>query len=86
MMWEPTRQHNGEGRRHWQKWGSHPDKATRASGCTRGSGDGMPANGNPAQRVKPQAVEARDLQPDAREGQAGPPGVTDRACSTVEAG
>jgi hypothetical protein len=26
MMWEPTRQHNGEGRRHWQKWGSHPEK------------------------------------------------------------
>jgi hypothetical protein len=38
----------------------------------------MSANGDPAQHVKPQVVEARDLQRDAREGQTGPPGVTDR--------
>jgi hypothetical protein len=38
----------------------------------------MPAKGNPAQHVKPQVVEARDLQPDAREGQAGLLGVAER--------
>ena len=77
MMWEPTRQHNGEGRRHWQN-GGHTPRSDMSQGSHRGSGDGMSANGDPAQHVKPQAVEARDLQPDAREGQAGPPGVTDR--------
>jgi len=30
------------------------------------------------QHGKPQAVEARDLQPEAREGRAGPFGVADR--------
>ena len=30
------------------------------------------------QHEKPQSVEARDLQPDAREGQAGLGGMTDR--------
>jgi len=38
----------------------------------------MRTNGNPRQHGKPRAVEARDLQPDAREGQAGPGGVADR--------
>src|SRR3954465_2469601 len=38
----------------------------------------MPAHGDPTQRGKPQAVGGRDSQPDAREGQAGPPGVADR--------
>src|SRR4051812_17001316 len=38
----------------------------------------MPAHGDPTQHGKPQAVGARDSQPDAREGQAGPPGVADR--------
>src|SRR6516165_8048931 len=76
-MWEPTRQHNGEGRRLWQN-GGHTPRSDRSQGSHRGSGDGMSAHGDPAQHVKPQALEARDLQPDAREGQAGPPGVTDR--------
>jgi hypothetical protein len=31
------------------------------------------------QHGKPRSVEARDLQPDAREGQAGPGGVADRS-------
>jgi len=77
MMWEPTRQHNGEGRRPW-RIGGHTPRSDVTQGSHRGSGDGMSANGDPAQHVKPQAVEARDLRPDAREGQAGPPGVTDR--------
>ena len=38
----------------------------------------MPGNGDPTQHGKPQAVGARDPQPEAREGQAGPPGVADR--------
>src|SRR4051794_14833636 len=77
MMWEPTRQHNGEGRRPWRT-GGHTPRSGVNRGSHRGSGDGMSANGDPAQHVKPQAVEVRDLRPDAREGQAGPSGVTDR--------
>src|SRR5512135_438308 len=38
----------------------------------------MPGNGDPTQHGKPQAVGARDPQPEAREGQAGLPGVADR--------
>ncbi len=45
----------------------------------RGSGDGMSTQGKLLQHGKPQTVEARDLQPDSREGQAGPIGVTDRS-------
>jgi hypothetical protein len=37
----------------------------------------MLASGNPRQHGKPRPVEARELQPDAREGQAGPGGVAD---------
>ena len=70
LTWEPTRRENGEGRRHWGT-GGHTPRSDASQGSHRGSGDGMSANGDPAQHVKPQAVEARDLQPDAREGQAG---------------
>src|SRR5208282_2563724 len=44
----------------------------------RGNDDGMSVHGDPTQHGKPQAVRARDPQPDAREGQAGPPGVAER--------
>ena len=44
----------------------------------RGNDDGMPAHGDRTQHGKPQAVRARDPQPDAREGQAGLPGVAER--------
>jgi hypothetical protein len=44
----------------------------------RGIGNGMPTHGRPLQHGKPLSAEARDLQPDAREGQAGPGGVADR--------
>jgi hypothetical protein len=45
----------------------------------RGKGNGMRAHGRPLQHGKPRSTEARDLQPDAREGQAGSgAGVTDR--------
>ncbi len=55
MMREPTRQHNGEGRRHWQN-GGHTPRSDLSQWSRRGSGDGMPANGNPAQHVKPHAA------------------------------
>jgi hypothetical protein len=44
----------------------------------RGSGNGMSTQGEHTQHGKPRSAEARDLQPDAREGQAGPGGVADR--------
>ena len=43
----------------------------------RGNGNGMRHKEN-LQHGKPRSVEARDLQPDAREGQARPAGVADR--------
>ena len=77
LTWEPTRRENGEGRRHWGT-GGHTPRSDTTQGSHRGIGDGMSANGDPTQHGKPRSVEARDLQPDAREGQAGPAGVTDR--------
>ena len=44
----------------------------------RGNGNGMSIQGKTPQHGKPLLVEARDLQPDAREGQAGLGGVADR--------
>ena len=44
----------------------------------RGNGNGMSTQGEHTQHGKPLLAEARDLQPEAREGQAGPGGVTDR--------
>ena len=44
----------------------------------RGNDDGMSVHEDSTQHGKPQAVRVRDPQPDAREGQAGPPGVAER--------
>jgi hypothetical protein len=44
----------------------------------RGNGNGMSTYGRHLQHGKPRSVEARDLQPDSREGKAGLAGVTDR--------
>ena len=44
----------------------------------RGNGNGMSTNGRHLQHGKPRSAEARDLQPGAREGQAGSSGVADR--------
>jgi hypothetical protein len=44
----------------------------------RGSGDGMYAQGNLTQHGKPDTMDARDIQPVAREGQAGSFRVADR--------
>jgi hypothetical protein len=47
-------------------------------GFHRGNDDGMRTHGEPRQHGKPHSAEVRDLEPDAREGQAGPYGVADR--------
>jgi len=52
----------------------------------RGNGNGMSTQGKRLQHEKPQSVEARDLQPDAREGQAGPTGVADRLVVPLKPG
>jgi len=77
LTWEPTRRENGEGRRHWGT-GGHTPRSDSNQWSHRGIGDGMSAKGDRTQHGKPHSVEVRDLQPDAREGQAGPTGVTVR--------
>lgn len=44
----------------------------------QGIGNGMSTRGRQLQHGKSLTVEARDLQPDVREGQAGPSGVADK--------
>jgi len=48
-----------------------------SQGSHRGSGAGMHVQGDWTQHGKPRRVEARDLQPDFREEQAGPVGVAE---------
>ena len=76
-MWEPTRRENGEGRRHWGTGGPTP-RSDSNQWSHRGIGDGMSAKGDRTQHEQPHSVEGHDLQPDAREGQVGPTGVTVR--------
>jgi hypothetical protein len=45
----------------------------------RRNDDGMPGLGNLKQHGKSKAVRARDTQPDAGEGEAGPHGVAERS-------
>ena len=73
MMGEPTQPMHGEGRRH-SAWG-----ATRSLlWSLRGSGDGMSARrGSDATRETPGGGCV--TQPGAREGQAGPPGESERS-------
>ena len=52
----------------------------------RGNGNGMSTHGRHLQHGKPNSAEARDLQPDAREGQAGPGGVADRLAVPLKLG
>jgi hypothetical protein len=77
MMWEPTRHRNGEGRRHWGTGGYTP-RSDANQWSHRGNGDGMPAHGDLTQHGKPRVAGARDPSPEARKGQAGPPGVAER--------
>jgi predicted site-specific integrase-resolvase len=55
--WEPTRHKIGEGRRHWGT-GGHTPRSDTNQWSHRGSGDGMPAHGDPTQHGKPRAVAA----------------------------
>jgi hypothetical protein len=57
----------------------------RVSRSRRGSGDGMLTRKPDATRETP-AVWACDPQPDAREGQAGPCGVTERLVVAMKPG
>ena len=52
----------------------------------RGIDDGMSVNGEATQHGKPHAVRVRYPQPDAREGQAGPLGVTERSAVPAKLG
>ncbi len=52
----------------------------------RGNDDGMSVHGDPTQHGKPQAARACDPQPDAREGQAGLPGVAERLVVPLKPG
>ena len=76
LMWELTRREIGEGRSHWGM-GSHPAKR-RKPVVSPGYWRRHACRGDSTQHGKPRAAEARDLQPDSREGQAGPGGVADR--------
>jgi hypothetical protein len=81
LTWEPTRLLIGEGRRRWRKretGGIGRPKSDLTQRSHRGNGNGMSTHGRRLQHGKPLSAEARDLQPDAREGQAGLGGVADR--------
>src|SRR5450432_2606155 len=79
-MRKPTRPDNGEGRRRWG----------RSDTCTQRSPPGYSASARMHMEIvgtrETPAVVARDHQPDAREGQAGPCGVTDRPVVVMKPG
>src|SRR3954449_8333773 len=78
-MWEPTRHSSGEGRRRWATEGvKHPPRERLDPAVPPGYWRRHARRGDPRQHGKPQAVRVSGPQPDAREGQAGPPGVADR--------
>jgi hypothetical protein len=83
VMWKPTRLNNGEGRRREEEQGeSQSDKPLRFH---RGSDDGTRIR-NPTQPREAPAAAARDRQPETREGQAGPAGVTERSVVAMKPG
>ena len=78
-MRKPTRLFNGEGRRRWYRaWPGQLGKSDTVQRFRRGSGDGMHVHGDHTQHGKPNTAEGRGLEPDAREGQAGPCRVAER--------
>ena len=78
VMWEPTRHSSGEGRRRWATEGvKHPPHERHDPAVPPGYWRQHARRGDPRQHGKPQAVRGSGPQPDAREGQAGPPGVAD---------
>src|SRR5436305_12236568 len=77
-MWEPTRHSSGEGRRRWATEGvKEPPHERHDPAVPPGYWRRHDRRGDPTQHGKPQAVRGSSPQPDAREGQAGPPGVAD---------
>jgi hypothetical protein len=86
-MRKPTRLNYGEGRRRWNPaWPGLLGKSDAIQRFRRGSGDGMHVHGDLTQHGKPDTAEARDLQPDAREGQAGPGRVAERPVVPLKPG
>src|SRR3954468_23045502 len=75
-MWEPTRLLYGEGRRLWRHEGTTPHDATRSRGPA-----GVLAVACLHTEIRSNTGSPRRCgsapQPEAREGQAGPPGVAD---------
>ena len=79
VMWEPTRHTSGEGRRRWVMEGvKDPPHERHDPAVPPGYWRQHARRGDPRQHGKPQAARVSGPQPDAREGQAGPPGVADR--------
>jgi hypothetical protein len=79
VMWEPTRHTSGEGRRRWvigSGW-NRPPRERSDPAVPPGYWRRHVRRGDPKQHGKPQSVWGSGLQPEAREGQAGPTGVAD---------
>jgi hypothetical protein len=78
VMWEPTRHSSGEGRRRWApEEVRHPPHERHGPAVPPGYWRQHARRGDPRQHGKPQAARGSGPQPDAREGQAGRPGVAD---------
>jgi len=78
VMWEPTRHRHGEGRRRWATEGvKDPPHERIDPAVPPGYWRQHARRGDPRQHGKPQAARGSDPRPDAREGQAGLPGVAD---------
>ena len=78
VMWEPTRHTSGEGRRRWApEEVRHPPHERHGPAVPPGYWRQHARRGDPRQHGKPQVARGSGPQPDAREGQAGRPGVAD---------
>jgi hypothetical protein len=78
VMWEPTRHTSGEGRRRWATEGvKDPPHERSGPAVPPGYWRRHARRGDPTHHGKPQVVRGYGPQPDAREGQAGLPGVAD---------
>jgi hypothetical protein len=79
VMWEPTRHTSGEGRRRWAMGTVGIDRPRERSdpAIPPGYWRRHVRRGDPKQHGKSRSVWGSGLQPDAREGQAGPAGMAD---------
>jgi hypothetical protein len=88
QMWAPTRQDDGEGCHRWGQgigWNSPPHERSSSSGLTGVMTTACLHRRFHETRETP-AVRARDPQPDAREGQAGLLGATERPVVPMKPG